>query len=243
VKAQLAMRRRFGIGFVAVLAALLTASCAAGQNAQTSEVTAAVDGSAAKVGSIELHEVAVVAPNGNSYAKGASAQVALVIVNTGSTDDTLVGVSSPTATSSALYANSAAADAATSSATAAASNTASPGASSGSSASSSAPSPGVTSSGSTAGSTSASAPPSTSPAPSSLSSLAIPAGERASLGINGTDPVLLLVGLTQPLYGANQVTMTFDFRSAGPVTFTVPVQLTDISTLTPLVIPPVATSS
>jgi hypothetical protein len=54
--------------------------------------------------------------------------------------------------------------------------------------------------------------------------------------------VLLLVGLTKILYGANQVTMTFDFRSAGAITLTVPVQLTDISSLTPLVIPPVTPS-
>nr|MDP9092835.1 hypothetical protein [Actinomycetota bacterium] len=77
---------------------------------------------------------------------------------------------------------------------------------------------------------------------SSLSSLAIPAGERASFGINPTDPVLLLLGLTQTLFPANEVTMTFDFRSAGAVTFRVPVQLTYASTLSPLVISPVAPS-
>ncbi|MDP9092464.1 MAG: hypothetical protein M3N95_05835, partial [Actinomycetota bacterium] len=66
MKAQPAMRRHFGIGLLAVCAALLT-SCAAGQRAQTAEVSPAIDGAAAKVGTLELHEVAIKAPSGNSY--------------------------------------------------------------------------------------------------------------------------------------------------------------------------------
>ena len=106
MKAQPAMRRRFGNGIIAVLAALLTSllmsSCAAGQKAQTAEETPAIDGANAKIGSIELHEVAIKAPSGASYAKGATAEVQLAIVNTGSADDTLIGVSTGAATSTAL---------------------------------------------------------------------------------------------------------------------------------------------
>ena len=107
MKAQPAMRRRIGIGFVAVVATLLTSACAAGQKAQTANETPAIDGAGTSVGTIQLRDVAIKSPSsGPAYPAGAAAEVQLVVVNTGTTDDTLVGLSTPAAAASTLFATS-----------------------------------------------------------------------------------------------------------------------------------------
>ena len=80
---------------VAVAAALLTASCAAGQHAQTADVVGVIDGTSGQVGSIALKGVAIHAPTGQSYAADSNAQVGVTIANEGTVADTLVSVTSP----------------------------------------------------------------------------------------------------------------------------------------------------
>ncbi len=77
------------------LAVLMSASCAAGQHAATSEEVSVVDATNGSVGSIKLAAVAIQPPAGSSYAAGSNAELALVIVNQGTSADTLSGVSSP----------------------------------------------------------------------------------------------------------------------------------------------------
>ncbi len=219
MKARPTGRRRIGIGLVAVIAALLTASCAAGEKAQTANESPAIDGGAATVGAIQLHEVSILAPSGPSYPAGGSAQVALVIVNTGTADDTLVGVSTSAGTASALYA---AGTDPTAVLTASGSSPTTP---AGSTASTGSPSSSSTPSNSSTPSSSATATPAPG-TPAAITSLVVPAGQHVGININTGDPVLVLTGLTGALFPATQVQMTFDFTTAGRITLTVPVQLT-----------------
>lgn len=80
-----------GIGLAGVL---LSASCAAGQHAQTAAVVPAIDGTHGKIGNIQLQGVAIHAPSGASYAADSNAQLAVTLVNTGAKSDTLVNVTS-----------------------------------------------------------------------------------------------------------------------------------------------------
>ena len=92
------IRRRIAVSLLAC-AALLTSACAAGQHAQTAEQTPAMDAGGGAVGTIQLHAVAIAAPpNGPSYSSGQDAVLNLVIVNTGTSDDTLTGISTSAAT-------------------------------------------------------------------------------------------------------------------------------------------------
>jgi copper(I)-binding protein len=95
--------RRLGI---AVAGVLLAAGCAAGQHAQTAQVRPGIDGTLGSVGAISLDGVAVHAPSGASYAKGSNAQLALTIVNDGTSPDTLVSVTSPSFAGWGIAANS-----------------------------------------------------------------------------------------------------------------------------------------
>lgn len=88
--------RRLGVALAGVL---LTASCAAGQHAQTADVVPAIDGTHGQVGDLLLEGVAIHAPSGSSYAKGGNAQLAITVVNGGASPDTLVNVTSPSFTS------------------------------------------------------------------------------------------------------------------------------------------------
>jgi copper(I)-binding protein len=89
------VRTRLGVG-IAVCLALLASGCAAGKNAATSEVQAAIDGTQVDVGSIQLRAVAIPAPaNGNSYAFGTDVPLELVVVNSGKDTDTLTSINSP----------------------------------------------------------------------------------------------------------------------------------------------------
>jgi len=95
--------RRFGTGLTIALAgtALLT-GCAAGQHAATVEMVTMADGVSADKGSIGIRAAAVAAPSDASYPPGADAPLQLVIVNNGSSDDQLTGISTPAAGSVAV---------------------------------------------------------------------------------------------------------------------------------------------
>ncbi|MGH8860246.1 MAG: hypothetical protein ACRDVG_03255 [Jatrophihabitantaceae bacterium] len=79
---------------VALSATVLTAACAAGQQAQTADEITTVDGTQGSVGNIQLESVALQAPSGPSYADGASVPLTAYIVNNGQSADSLVRVSS-----------------------------------------------------------------------------------------------------------------------------------------------------
>jgi copper(I)-binding protein len=81
-------------GLVAVLA---LAGCGSGQNTQTDSVEPAVNGMLGQVGPILIRDAEFAYPDGGSYPSGGAAPLVLTIINTGSTDDELVEVSSPVA--------------------------------------------------------------------------------------------------------------------------------------------------
>lgn len=89
-------RRRVGtrgaIG-IAVAATLMTSACAAGQLAQTSNQRSSIDGVNASVGHMDLRALALQAPGGAPfYPVGSTVAFKVVIVNSGHTDDQLVGI-------------------------------------------------------------------------------------------------------------------------------------------------------
>lgn len=91
--------RAFRVALVAVGAAIVTAACAAGQDAITSEERPSVDGTERTVGSLSLDGVALWAPNGaQSYPAGASVPLTVSIANDGTSTDSLTGISSPSFT-------------------------------------------------------------------------------------------------------------------------------------------------
>lgn len=92
---------------VTAVATLALAGCAAGQVAQTSNEVGAIDGVDRDAGNIALRGLAIEAPNGNSYAKGDSAELILVLANTGTATDNLVGISGSAITSWQSAANGA----------------------------------------------------------------------------------------------------------------------------------------
>ncbi|PZS14337.1 MAG: hypothetical protein DLM57_14720, partial [Pseudonocardiales bacterium] len=115
MNAQPAIKRRIGLGFVAVCVALLISGCATGQHAQTANEVPAIDGTNGGIGTIQLHAVAIKpAPGASSYRSGDAAELQLVVVNTGHASDTLQGVSSPAASAFRVFASSAEASAAVS---------------------------------------------------------------------------------------------------------------------------------
>jgi len=222
VSAQPAIKRRIGIGLLAVCAALLTSACAAGQQAQTGEIVPAVDATSGAIGDLRLHDVAIHSPDGPSYQAGDAAELQLVIVNVGHVADTLTNISSPAASGYQVFATTAEASAAVS-----------PSASS---------SPSDTASGSSSASGSGSASGSSSAAaPSPPTSLQVPPDEALRLSIT-TDTAVLLVKLTKVLFPGTTVPITFTFAGAGSVTLTVPVQITLSGGSAGLTIPPPSSS-
>jgi copper(I)-binding protein len=83
--------RRAGVALAAVL---LSSSCAAGQHAQTLDVVPALDGTYGTAGRLRLDGVAIPTPSDSSYAAGANVPLALTLVNSGNSPDTLVNVTS-----------------------------------------------------------------------------------------------------------------------------------------------------
>jgi copper(I)-binding protein len=228
-----AIKRRIGIGLVAVCATLLTSACAAGQRAATANVVAAIDATTGTVGDLQLRDVAIKPPPGGpSYAAGDAAELQLVIVNTGRTTDTLRSVSSPAAAGYQVFATAAEA-----------STAASP-------SSTPTPSESTSASGSTSASSSASGTPtdsasassSSSATPSPSVSLQIPAGQALTLSVTDTQPVLL-IKLTKALFPGTTVQVTFTFADAGSVTLTVPIQITEGATAGLTVSPPSETGA
>lgn len=100
--AELVTRRRIRFG-AAVVAALLTAACAAGQQAQTADESPSLDGTNVDVGHMALRGLAIESPQGIAYKPGESASIRVVLVNRGSSTDILTSVSSPAAAGWAAY--------------------------------------------------------------------------------------------------------------------------------------------
>ena len=210
-----AVRTRFGAVIGALVVCVLVLSgCAAGKKAPTSEETPAIDGTNASIGSLLLREVAIAAPtDGPSYAQGANANLQLVIVNNGTTADSLTGVTTSAAGSVSVAPMSASASASPSA------SDSSPTSSASASSSSSAPSSPTSCAFSSAPASSAP------PAPANLPAQLCP-GSSVSFGVGAGPNVLVLNGLTAQLFPAAVVAITFQFQNAGSVTVQVPVQLT-----------------
>ena len=216
--------RRIAMGLAAAGAALLTASCAAGQFAASANETPAIDGVNGAAGSISLRAVAIVTPKFACYLPGADVELTMIIVNNGHNPDALTGVSSPMFSSSALLTNGADAgqyvDAEKGSGSCAPASSGAGSPSSGASAAApSSAAPSASASGASA-------------LPSGAPSLDVPANLAVQVNVAGTgadnsaQPVVVLRGLTgQPLWPAAQVPVTFSFANAGPTTLSVPVQL------------------
>ena len=86
---------RLRVALVALSTAVLTAACAAGQQAQTANERPTLDGTQATIGKISLGGVALHAPTDNSYPAGSTVAMSIHIVNNGQRPDTLTNVSSP----------------------------------------------------------------------------------------------------------------------------------------------------
>lgn len=84
----------FRAALAAVGAAVLTAACAAGQDAQTANVKPTLDGTYGTVGSIYLEGVALHTPDGPSFTAGDSVPMSLYIANNGTSPDSLTNITS-----------------------------------------------------------------------------------------------------------------------------------------------------
>ena len=199
--------------------ALVATGCAAGQQAQTARDTPAIDGVSTTLGKISLSGVSVAAPsNGPSYPVGAMASLQFSVVNTGTSDDELTNVTTSAAAGVGPAPTATATDTATDTATVTATDTAT-------------------------GNASASASATTSTAPAPFDPVQLAPNVRVAYGLTPTDPVIVLSGLTAPLYGGNTIRVTFTFANAGTITLTVPVQLTSSTSPTGLVVPEASTSA
>jgi copper(I)-binding protein len=243
-------RGSIGRGGAAVLATalgvLVLAGCAAGQDAQTVGQRPAIDAASATSGNISVRAAALLPPTGGSgYAKGSSAQLQLVLINDGDSNDTLTAVSSPAASGAQIGA-AGSSTGASDSASAGASDTASASASGSSSASasgtasagSSAASTSSTASGSTTASASESstaAPSSSAPSSSAASQpITLPPGSSVMIGF-GDGPSISLTGLTQELFPAQSLSVTLTFGSGATITLTVPVALSSQQPSAPVI--------
>jgi copper(I)-binding protein len=192
------------------LSALLVAGCAAGQDAQTINQRPPIDGASAAAGTIAVRAAGLSAPDGNFYAKGDSAQLAMVLVNNGTSDDTLVSVTSPAAGGAQFGAAGSAAQAG---------GSASPSDSTSPSDSASAA---LSGSGSTGSSVSVTASNTSSAATSTP--IPLPHGGSVMIGY-GDGPSVTLTGLSQQLYPAQTIPVTLTFGSGASVTLTLAVKL------------------
>ena len=187
-------RVRAGAAAAGAACALVT-GCATGQQAQTANEVSTLDSAQGKVGQIQLETVALQAPDGASYAVGASVPLTVYLVNNGRRPDSLVDISSPSFSGGwAITASSSSS-----------SDTATPApASSGASSGASSPSP------------------SASVGPGLAAGFGIrnltPQGGQS-------EQTIVLMKLTKRLFPGNSVQLTFSFAQAGQTTLTVPVQL------------------
>lgn len=205
------------------LGALLLSGCAAGQDAQTINQRPPIDGASAVAGSIAVRAAGLAAPTGgSSYAKGGTAQLELVLVNNGTSDDTLTSVTSPAA-SGAQFSAAGATDLTSSSSSA---DTASPSASG---------SPtGATATGSASASDTGSASASDTSSAGAGSPIDLPSGSSVKIGF-GDGPSVSLTGLTQQLFPAQSVQVTLSFGSGATVTLSLPVKLDSQAPSAPVV--------
>jgi copper(I)-binding protein len=190
-----------------VVAVLALAGCGSGQNTQTDTVEPAVNGMLGQVGPILIRDAEFAYPDGGIYPSGGAAPLVMTIVNTGSTDDELVEVSSPVAATVDVRGDRSlpargsiqvgSPDKVVSPTTTTTTTTTAPSTTSGS------PSATVSAS-------SSSAPSSVSPGPS---------GPPIVIG-SGT---ILLTGLNDTLNAGKTYPVTLVFRNAGSITLTLPV--------------------
>ena len=102
-------RRRPSTRLLAALAVVIVpaaaSGCAAGQRAQTANEFSVVDGASANVGSMGLRNAGITAPTSPAgYVKGASVTLSMTVVNNGDSSDSLVSVSTPSATRATITA-------------------------------------------------------------------------------------------------------------------------------------------
>ena len=225
--------RATGIAAIAAAALLLT-GCAAGQRAQTAVESPVVDGVFANVGKINIRAASVSPPTGNFYPVGSNAKLNLVLINNGGTDDILTSVTAvlpangkPAASSVVFYANAAAAkpsQAATSVTPSGAVTTSS--SAPGSASTSPTPASPTLASPTPAAPATASPTPAATPTATPEDGIKIAAGGTVQVGLSDDSPIIALVGLTDKLYPATSITVTFTFANNGSTTFTLAVHLT-----------------
>lgn len=202
---------RIGIGLIAVCAAALTSACAAGKQAQTAEETPAIDGTTARIGTMELHGFAVrPATDTTLHPVGSDVRVRVTLVNDAASADTLTGISTTVASGWGIYKSSADATAVEQAA-----NT------------QSAPAAGPSGASSSTGSDTGVGAGAPAQPPVGATSIAIPAGRAVAFGTPTATKVLMLLNLTKKVYPGTSIPITVTFAHAGSKTINVPVQLTD----------------
>jgi hypothetical protein len=246
-ESNVSSKRTLGIG-LAVVAALLTSACAAGQHAHTAEEQSTTNGVSGDLGSLHIRGLVIEAPLGPSYGSGDNAMVKMVIVNVGETDDQLKNISSPAFADWGAFNSTADADAVLSPAPSSstpdtASSSASPSATHTSRHSSSASSTRSASSSAAASSSATPSPtPSSSsaPLPTPIRQVTIPAGGRASWGVPEAKGALVILGFSGQVFPGTAIQVTLDFAQAGSITLQVPVALSGSPNTSP--IPELSTS-
>ena len=195
--------------------------CSAGQVAQTAEMPPAVNGNSGQAGDLMLRNVLVAFPeSGEPYEQGDDAPLLLSIVNTGTEDDELVGVSSPAGEveligNPAIPAGTALQIVLPDENTSASETTTTP-TSESSESSETSEAPGTETSGTsgTSGTSDSETSVTSTEAPSETEAVSPPVVGRMSL---------VITGLTTDLpYGKN-VPVTFEFANSGKVTLELPV--------------------
>lgn len=218
------------VAAVAAAGALMLAGCAAGQQAQTAQVTPVIDGVNATSGTLGIRDAGIAAPDSSpSYATGGSATLQLDIVNTGTAADTLTTVSSPAAGSAVIGAASSSSAASSGSSDSVSATASASGASSSASAAPTA------SSAATSGSASPSSSASSGPAGGKSVALQIPALTSVPVGYDTNNATITLSNLTAALYPSQTVTVTFTFASGATITANLPVKQTTGSVSAPTV--------
>jgi hypothetical protein len=207
---------RTGSG-IGVSVALL-AGCAAGQNAQTSKEKSVIDGVNVTSGSISLDDVSVSSPSdGAGYTAGADAPVDLVIVNSGTTPDTLISVTADPSVAKSVTisrADPSVSDGATPLTTSGSSPLDSDTPNSASVGGTASSSPELSGAPSGSGADSGSAAPTGSAADSVP--IPIPVGTSVRIGQPGAASIVLN-DLAAPLYPAQNITLVFTFSNGETI--------------------------
>lgn len=193
---------------LAAISLLAVAGCGTGQIAQTANQQPSIVGINGSIGNIDLRNVMIEHPAGDRYPAGSDAVLDITVVNSGRSEDELVGATTPLAGNVRLTADAAASTSAT-------------------------PEPsfsGGTASASPSGSATpvpkkaaAKKSPATKASPTQAppSSVKLPVSTRVAL--NGAGEHLELQKLTQDVFSGDTVTVRFTFARAGTVSLDVPV--------------------